>query len=117
MMVKIKICLLGMGRLKFHFLSSKTECGIGRLDTNPGSSEALLSGQKPPFRLLVRAVTTLDNTRASHIRLAVSDAFVVSIPAIRLYMYLALLSIAHTCELLRLALHYLLPAIYTRSKT
>ena len=41
-----------------------------------GSSEALLSGQKPPFRLLVRAVNT-DGTPATHIRFLVSDAFVV----------------------------------------
>ena len=41
-----------------------------------GSSEALLSGQKPPFRLFVRAVHS-DGTRAHHIRFAVSEAFVV----------------------------------------
>lgn len=43
-----------------------------------GSSEALLSGQKPPFRLLVRAMNASDNSRATHIKFAVSDAFVVS---------------------------------------
>lgn len=42
-----------------------------------GSSEALLSGQKPPFRLFVRAVRS-DGSRATHIRFAVSEAFVVS---------------------------------------
>ncbi|KAK9790768.1 hypothetical protein WJX73_001816 [Symbiochloris irregularis] len=47
-----------------------------------GSSEALLSGQKPPFRLFVRAVH-MDGTRASHIRFAVSEAFVVATPRVR----------------------------------
>ena len=42
-----------------------------------GSSEALLSGQKPPFRLLVRAVSSADGKKASNIRFVVSDAFVV----------------------------------------
>jgi hypothetical protein len=51
-----------------------------------GSSEALLSGQKPPFRLLVRAVD-VDGSPASHIRFLVSDAFVVRLqPAATLCM-------------------------------
>ena len=41
-----------------------------------GSSEALLSGVKPPFRLLVRAINP-DGSPAMHIRFAVSEAFVV----------------------------------------
>lgn len=40
------------------------------------SSEALLSGRKPPFRLLVRAVHTLGHVVGS-IRHAVSEGFVV----------------------------------------
>jgi hypothetical protein len=42
-----------------------------------GSSIALLSGQKPSFRLLVRAVQTSTGQRAKHLGQAVSDAFVV----------------------------------------
>ena len=45
------------------------------------SSEAMLSGQKPPFRLLVRALHAADRTRCAHIRFAVSEAFVVSAAA------------------------------------
>jgi hypothetical protein len=41
------------------------------------SSEAMLSGRKPPFRLLVRAVTS--DGRAVNIRHAVSEGFVVRI--------------------------------------
>jgi hypothetical protein len=37
----------------------------------------MLSGQKPPFRLLVRAVRADDRARCVHIRFAVSEAFVV----------------------------------------
>lgn len=39
------------------------------------SSEAMLSGRKPPFRLLVRAVA--DDGRRINIRHAVSEGFVV----------------------------------------
>lgn len=42
-----------------------------------GSSEAILQGQKPPFRLLARAVSTQDGSRVAHIRPAVSEPFVV----------------------------------------
>ena len=42
------------------------------------SSEAMLSGRKPPFRLLVRAVH--DEGRRISIRHAVSEGFVVSCP-------------------------------------
>ncbi|KAK9817517.1 hypothetical protein WJX74_004575 [Apatococcus lobatus] len=51
--------------------------------TVTGSSEAILSGQKPPFRLLVRAIRSQDGTRVSHIRFAVSEAFVVATPRVR----------------------------------
>ena len=54
-----------------------------------GSSEALLSGQKPPFRLFVCA-THSDGSRANHIRFAVSEAFVVG--------YLRLLLITLACR-------------------
>ncbi len=43
-----------------------------------GSSEAILSGQKPPFRLLVRAMSRDTGARLSNIRFAVSEPFVVS---------------------------------------
>ena len=43
------------------------------------SSEAMLSGRKPPFRLLVRAVAT--DGRKVNIRHAVSEGFVVRCPA------------------------------------
>lgn len=43
-----------------------------------GSSEAILQGQKPPFRLMARAVHAADGTRATHIRPAISESFVVS---------------------------------------
>ena len=42
-----------------------------------GSSEALLSGQRPPFRLLVRARLVGEGVLVHHIRHAVSDNFVV----------------------------------------
>ncbi|CAL8462805.1 g2338 [Coccomyxa elongata] len=48
-----------------------------------GSSEALLSGQKPPFMLLVRAYNKADNTRARHIRNGTSEQFVVATPRVR----------------------------------
>ncbi len=43
------------------------------------SSEAMLSGRKPPFRLLVRAVAS--DGRKVNIRHAVSEGFVVSHPS------------------------------------
>lgn len=42
-----------------------------------GSSEAILQGQKPPFRLMARAVSAVDGSHAAHIRPAISEAFVV----------------------------------------
>ena len=45
-----------------------------------GSSEAILQGQKPPFRLMARAVSAADGSRAVHIRPAISEAFVVRPP-------------------------------------
>lgn len=42
------------------------------------SSEAMLSGRKPPFRLLVRAVAT--DGRTVNIRHAVSEGFVARAP-------------------------------------
>ena len=42
-----------------------------------GSSEALLSGQKPPFRLLCRATSKATGARLSNIKFAVSEPFVV----------------------------------------
>lgn len=54
-----------------------------------GSSEAILQGQKPPFRLLARAVSSQDGSRASHIRPTVSEPFVVRVspssPAVPAY--------------------------------
>jgi hypothetical protein len=43
-----------------------------------GSSIALLTGQKPPFRLLARAIRATTGERVPHIKPAVSDAFVVA---------------------------------------
>lgn len=43
-----------------------------------GSSIAMLTGQKPPFRLLVRAIRSDSGARALHVHHAVSDAFVVA---------------------------------------
>ncbi|BDA50510.1 hypothetical protein COCOBI_16-1860 [Coccomyxa sp. Obi] len=43
-----------------------------------GSSIALLTGQKPPFRLLARAIRASTGERLPHIKPAVSDAFVVA---------------------------------------
>jgi hypothetical protein len=42
-----------------------------------GSSEAMLSGQKPPFRLLVRAKRASDGASAAEFRPGVSEPFVV----------------------------------------
>ena len=49
-----------------------------------GSSEALLSGQRPPFRLLVRARLVGEGVLVQHIQHAVSDNFVVRGPSRRL---------------------------------
>ena len=50
------------------------------------SSEAMLSGRKPPFRLLVRAVAT--DGRTVNIRHAVSEGFVVScLPALDVCLF------------------------------
>ena len=43
-----------------------------------GSSIAMLQGQRPPFRLLVRAIGVRDGRRVEYVKPAVSDAFVVS---------------------------------------
>ena len=43
-----------------------------------GSSIAMLSGQKPPFRLLVRAIDSETGLRVDRVQWAVSDAFVVA---------------------------------------
>lgn len=43
-----------------------------------GSSIAMLSGQKPPFRLLVRAIDSESGMRVDRVQWAVSDAFVVA---------------------------------------
>ena len=51
-------------------------CCQAALGHAAGSSEALLSGQKPPFRLFIRAICA-NGSRATHIRFAVSEAFVV----------------------------------------
>ncbi|KAL3156040.1 PSII 6.1 kDa protein [Trebouxia sp. C0010 RCD-2024] len=43
-----------------------------------GSSIAMLQGQRPPFRLLVRATGARDGRRLDYVKPAVSDAFVVA---------------------------------------
>ena len=43
-----------------------------------GSSIAMLSGQKPPFRLLIRAIDSETGLRVDRVQWAVSDAFVVA---------------------------------------
>lgn len=43
-----------------------------------GSSIALLSGQKPPFRLLVRVIRAAGGGPAPKIRPAISDDFIVA---------------------------------------
>ena len=53
---------------------------VGFAACHAGSSEAILSGQKPPFRLLVRAMSRESGARLSNIRFAVSEPFVVSTP-------------------------------------
>jgi hypothetical protein len=45
-----------------------------------GSSIAMLQGQRPPFRLLVRATGVRDGRRVEYVKPAVSDAFVVGLP-------------------------------------
>ena len=50
-----------------------------------GSSEALLSGQRPPFRLLVRARLVGEGVLVHNIRHAVSENFVVSTKLAVLY--------------------------------
>lgn len=45
-----------------------------------GSSEALLSGQRPPFALAVAVVDVESGKRREDIPMAVSDCFVVSSP-------------------------------------
>lgn len=56
-----------------------------------GSSIAMLQGQRPPFRLLVRATSVRDGRRLDSIKPAVSDAFVVglvSVCPVMLHFYL-----------------------------
>ena len=48
-----------------------------------GSSESLLSGQRPPFRLLARALDASTKLPLRGVALAVSDAFVVATPRVR----------------------------------
>lgn len=65
------------GHIKFHRIrmsaaQAEVSCSI------VGSSIALLTGQKPPFRLLARAVRGSTGERLPHIKPAVSDAFVVA---------------------------------------
>ena len=48
-----------------------------------GSSESLLSGQKPPFRLAARAVYAATGVPIKGIAIAVSDPFVVATPRVR----------------------------------
>ena len=48
-----------------------------------GSSESLLSGQRPPFRLLARALDAATRHPARGVAFAVSDAFVVATPRVR----------------------------------
>ena len=57
-----------------------------------GSSEALLSGQKPPFRLLCRATSKATGARLSNIKFAVSEPFVVR-PCCCIRVYIHLLSL------------------------
>ena len=57
------------------------------------SSEAMLSGRKPPFRLLVRAAHR--DGRKVNIRHAVSEGFVVS--HLRLFWHTSLASDAWHC--------------------
>lgn len=67
-----------------------------------GSSEAILQGQKPPFRLLARAVSTQDGSRASYIRPAVSVPFVVRVsprsPAVPAYYCIRVAGIREECR-------------------
>ena len=63
-------------------LSGQHRCWQGGVGVLPGllvmgSSEALLSGQRPPFRLLVRARLINEGVLVQHIQHAVSDNFVV----------------------------------------
>ena len=48
-----------------------------------GSSEALLSGQKPPFRLFVCARNVHDGSPVDVINFVVSEPFVVATPRVR----------------------------------
>ncbi|CAK0787075.1 hypothetical protein CVIRNUC_010291 [Coccomyxa viridis] len=48
-----------------------------------GSSIALLSGQKPAFRLLARAISLATGQPVPHIKPAVSEAFVVATPRVK----------------------------------
>lgn len=53
------------------------------LRTLAGSSEALLSGQKPPFRLFVCARNVHDGSPVDVINFVVSEPFVVATPRVR----------------------------------
>ena len=63
-----------------------------------GSSIAMLQGQRPPFRLLVRATSARDGRRLDSIKPAVSDAFVVS----PLPLQVELLSRVRNCSCMKL---------------
>ncbi len=65
-----------------HFLTLCTamlQNNVAELQVHvAGSSIAMLQGQRPPFRLLVRATGVRDGRRVEYVKPAVSDAFVVS---------------------------------------
>ena len=66
-----------------HFLSSALQMlqnNVAELQVHvAGSSIAMLQGQRPPFRLLVRATGVRDGRRVEYVKPVVSDAFVVSL--------------------------------------
>lgn len=69
----------GVGRhdLPLWVLQASLQCSI------IGSSIALLSGQKPAFRLLARAISLATGQPVPHIKPAVSVAFVVATPRVK----------------------------------
>ncbi len=57
----------------------------------------MLQGQRPPFRLLVRATGVRDGRRVDYVKPAVSDAFVVSLLCQTVLHAMADVSLLHLC--------------------
>lgn len=85
-MVTSQVSCIGQKALTFSgtMLIRQSACMQASLQCSiVGSSIALLSGQKPAFRLLARAISLATGQPVAHIKPAVSEAFVVATPRVK----------------------------------